>query len=86
MAKAVCIEHKGGKCVRWRIGGATVTLAGLGGPRASRRAQSCVSREIAKHCRKKRGKGCKIPSVSKQAQAIAYSICRRKGFRSIAAR
>lgn len=49
---------------------------------ASRAASSCVSREIAKHCRKKRGK-CKRAKERKQAIAIGYSICRRKGFHSI---
>ena len=47
----------------------------------SKAARDCVSHEIAKHCRKKSGK-CK-GKVLRQAVAIGYSICRRKGFRSI---
>jgi hypothetical protein len=50
--------------------------------RASGAASECVSDEIAKHCHKKRGK-CRKKAARKQAIAIAYSICRRKGFRSI---
>jgi len=38
-------------------------------------AQACVSREIRKHYKKGKPAG--------QAAAIGYSICRRKGFRSI---
>lgn len=44
------------------------------------KAKACVSHEIAKHCRKKRGK-CKKVATRKQAAAIAYSVCRRKGLR-----
>lgn len=43
-------------------------------------AKLCVSREIAKHCRKKRGK-CRKADERKQAAAIGYSICRRLGFK-----
>lgn len=49
---------------------------------ASKAAKSCVSREIAKHCRKKRGR-CRRAAERKQAVAIGFSICRRRGFRSI---
>lgn len=52
---------------------------------ASKQAKSCVSREIKRHCHKKRGK-CKRESERKQAVAIAFSMCRRRGFRSIAKR
>jgi hypothetical protein len=47
-----------------------------------RKAQACVSREIAKHCDKKRGK-CRRVAERKQAAAIGYGMCRRKGFKSI---
>lgn len=47
----------------------------------TRAAAKCVSEEISKHCRKKRGR-CKGPK-HKQAIAIGFSICRRKGFHSI---
>jgi Family of unknown function (DUF6496) len=50
--------------------------------RTSRAASECVSEEIAKHCHKKRGK-CRRAKERKQAIAIGYSICRRKGFKSI---
>ena len=50
--------------------------------KSSKAAQECVSREIAKHCHKKRHK-CKTVKERKQAAAIGYSICRREGFRSI---
>lgn len=45
-------------------------------------AKACVSTEIAKHCRKKRGR-CRRAAERKQAVAIGYSICRRRGFKSI---
>lgn len=45
-------------------------------------AKACVSKEIAKHCRKKRGR-CRKVADRRQAVAIGYSICRRKGFRSV---
>jgi hypothetical protein len=45
-------------------------------------ASECISHEIERHCRKKRGK-CKLPKERKQAIAISYSMCKRKGFRSI---
>ncbi len=45
-------------------------------------ARNRVSRQIAKHCRKKRGK-CRNAAGRAQAAAIGYSQCRRKGFRSI---
>jgi hypothetical protein len=48
-------------------------------------AQACVSREISKHCKTKRRR-CKLGSERKQAAAISYAVCRRKGFRSIPAR
>lgn len=55
--------------------------------RLSKKAKACVSREIAKHCRKKRGKKtCKRADVRAQAAAIGFSICRRKGLRSIPAK
>jgi hypothetical protein len=41
----------------------------------SKAARACISREIKKHYRPGKPKG--------QAAAIAYSICKRKGFRSI---
>lgn len=47
--------------------------------KASRAASECVSEEIAKHCHKKRGK-CRRAKERKQAVAIGYAICRRKGF------
>ena len=50
--------------------------------KSSAAAQECVSHEIAKHCRKKRGK-CRGVKERKQAAAIGYSICRRMGFKSI---
>jgi hypothetical protein len=53
--------------------------------RSSKAASACVSREIAKHCHKKRGK-CRRAKARKQAIAIGYAICRRKGFRSIPTR
>lgn len=60
------------------------TSGGRLGGMASKRARKCVSDEIAKHCRKKRGKKtCKRPEVLAQVQAMSYNICRRKGFRSI---
>jgi hypothetical protein len=43
-------------------------------------ARDCISREISKHCRKKRGK-CEKLAGRAQATAIGYSVCRRKGFR-----
>lgn len=50
--------------------------------KTSRAASDCVSHEIEKHCRKKRGK-CKKAKARKQAIAIGYAVCRRKGFKSI---
>lgn len=50
--------------------------------RLTKSAQACVSNETAKHCRKKRGR-CKRSTERKQAVAIGFSVCRRKGFRSI---
>jgi hypothetical protein len=44
------------------------------------KAEACISRETAKHCRKKRGK-CKKAAARAQAVAIAFSVCRRKGLR-----
>lgn len=52
---------------------------------ASKAAKACVSMEIAKHCRKKRGR-CRKAAERAQAVAIGFSICRRRGFRSIKAR
>ncbi len=52
---------------------------------SSKAAKVCVSTEIAKHCRKKRGK-CRKASERKQAVAIGFAICRRRGFRSITKR
>ncbi len=49
---------------------------------ASKAAKDCVSKEIAKHCRKKRSR-CKKAKERKRAVAIGFSICRRQGFRSI---
>jgi hypothetical protein len=43
-------------------------------------AQACISEEIAKHCRKKRGK-CARPAARAQAAAIGFSVCRRRGFK-----
>lgn len=43
-------------------------------------ARSCISKQIKKHCRKKRGK-CRNAEDRMQAVAIGYSICRRKGYR-----
>lgn len=48
----------------------------------SKAASTCISRQIKKHCRKKRGK-CKDAKKRAQAIAIAFSQCQRKGFRSI---
>ncbi|MGH7176827.1 MAG: DUF6496 domain-containing protein [Tepidisphaeraceae bacterium] len=48
---------------------------------ASKAAKACVQHEVSKHCRKKRGKGCKSPAVRAQAVAIGFSICRRRGFK-----
>lgn len=50
--------------------------------KASKAARACVSHEIAKHCRKKRGR-CRKPAERAQAAAIGFSICKRRGFRSI---
>jgi hypothetical protein len=46
----------------------------------SKAAKACVSREIRKHCGKKRGK-CRKPAARAQAVAIGFSVCRRKGFK-----
>jgi hypothetical protein len=46
----------------------------------TRAAQECVSREIAKHCHKKKGR-CLGKKERRQAAAIGYSICRREGYR-----
>jgi hypothetical protein len=84
MNKPICIAYSGGKCVKWKVPGApgaTVSFAG----RTSKGARDCVSHEIAKHCGKKRGK-CKGAKARKQAVAIGFAVCRRKGFRSIRAR
>jgi hypothetical protein len=51
----------------------------------SKAARACVSRQIKRHCRKKRGK-CKRAAGRAQAAAIGYSVCRRKGYRIGAAR
>jgi len=48
----------------------------------SKQAKACISEEIKKHCHKKSGK-CRKAKERSQAVAIAYSICRREGFRSI---
>lgn len=45
-------------------------------------AKACISHEIAKHCGKKKRR-CKNARARKQAVAIGFSVCRRKGFRSI---
>jgi hypothetical protein len=50
--------------------------------RASKEAQACISKEIYRHCEKKRGR-CKRPADRRQAVAIGFSVCKRKGFRSI---
>jgi hypothetical protein len=50
--------------------------------RLSKAAKACISHEIAKHCRKKRGK-CRKASTRAQAIAIGFSVCRRKGLKSI---
>jgi len=50
-------------------------------PKMSRTAGACVSREIARHCRRKKGR-CRGAGRA-QAVAIGYSICRRRGYRSI---
>ncbi len=50
--------------------------------RLSKAAKACVTHEIAKHCRAKPGK-CRKVAKRMQAVAIGYSICRRKGHRSI---
>lgn len=73
-----------GNCLYYKLKcPAPKSLAGVRLKRmASPRAQACVSREISKHCKKKRGR-CRLPKDRKQAVAIAYSICRRKGLRSI---
>lgn len=60
-------------------------LRGLGAGKLSPEAQACVSDEVSRHCRKRRGK-CKTAKGRKQAVAIGYSVCRRRGFRSIPAR
>ena len=51
----------------------------------SKAAKKCLSMEIAKHCEGKQGKKktCKNLKVRRQAVAIGFAICRRKGFRSI---
>jgi hypothetical protein len=49
----------------------------------STKARACISEEISKHCRKKRGKCRRSKKARKQAAAIGYSICRRAGHRSI---
>lgn len=49
---------------------------------STKAAKACVSREIKRHCKKKRGR-CKRAAERKQAVAIGYSICRRRGFTSI---
>lgn len=46
----------------------------------TKKAKACVSRETAKHCRKKRGR-CRKTAARAQAVAIAFNVCRRKGFR-----
>jgi hypothetical protein len=43
-------------------------------------AKACIARQIKKHCRKKRGK-CGKPAARAQAVAIAFSQCKRAGFR-----
>lgn len=48
-------------------------------------AKKCISHEISKHCAKGARK-CKNPRKRKQAVAIAFSVCKRKGFRSIPAK
>lgn len=48
----------------------------------SKAARVCISEEISRHCRKKRGR-CKRVAERKQAIAIGFSVCRRRGFRSI---
>jgi hypothetical protein len=57
------------------------TISGLAGS-ISRDAKDCISDEIARHCRGKRGR-CKDPRERKQAIAIGFSVCKGKGFRSI---
>jgi hypothetical protein len=48
-------------------------------------AKQCISDEIRRHCDAKPGK-CRKAPARKQAVAIAYSVCRRKGSRSIPSR
>ena len=48
----------------------------------SKAAKACISKEVAKHCHKKKGR-CKRSGERMQSVAISYSICRRKGHRSI---
>ncbi len=57
------------------------SIAGLAG-KVSREAKACISDEIAAHCEKKPGR-CASGKERKQAVAIGYSICKRRGFRSI---
>jgi hypothetical protein len=47
----------------------------------SKAAKTCVSKEIKKHCGRKPGK-CRKEAKRKQAVAIAFSVCRRKGFKA----
>ncbi len=56
-------------------------ISGLAGA-VSRDAKACISDEIAKHCKKKSGR-CQSTDERKQAVAIGFSICKRRGFRSI---
>lgn len=48
--------------------------------RMSEAASACVSREISKHCHKKRGR-CKGKRERAQAIAIGFSICKREGYK-----
>jgi hypothetical protein len=47
-------------------------------------AKKCISAEISKHCAKGARK-CKNARKRKQAVAISFAVCRRKGYRSIPA-
>jgi len=48
--------------------------------RVSAAARDCISEEIAKHCHKKFDR-CSGKRARRQAIAIGYSICRRRGFK-----
>lgn len=47
----------------------------------TRAAAKCLTHEIAKHCRKGKRNKCRKAKARKQAVAIGFAVCKRRGFK-----